>query len=47
MTPGTSSAKDYGFEASANLTTLPTSAASIYNDASELTSSALSGTTTD
>jgi RHS repeat-associated protein len=47
MTPGTGTAKSYGFDASGNLTTLPTGATGTYNDAGELTSSALSGTTTD
>jgi RHS repeat-associated protein len=47
MTPGTGSAKDYGFDASGNLSTLPSGAAGNYNDAGELASSALSGTTTD
>jgi RHS repeat-associated protein len=47
MTPGTGSAKDYGFDASGNLTTLPTGATGSYNDAGELTSSALSGTSTN
>ena len=46
MTPGTNSALTYGEDASSNLTTLPTAAAGTYNDASQLTSSALSGTTT-
>jgi RHS repeat-associated protein len=45
-TPGTGTVKDYGFDASDNLTTLPTGATTTYNDASELTFSALSGTTT-
>ena len=47
MTPGTGTVKDYGFDASSNLTTLPTGATGTYNDAGELTSSSLSGTTTD
>ena len=47
MTPGTNSALSYGEDASSNLTTLPTGASGTYNDASELTSSSLSGTTTD
>ena len=46
MTPGTNSALTYGEDASSNLTTLPTGASGTYNDASELTSSSLSGTTT-
>jgi trimeric autotransporter adhesin len=47
MTPGTGSANDYGFDASSNLTILPTGATGTYNDAGELTSSSLSGTTTN
>ncbi len=47
MTPGTGSAKAYSFDASSNLTTLPSGGAGTYNDAGELTSSSLSGTTTD
>jgi len=47
MTPGSSSALSYGEDASLNLTTLPTGASGTYDDASELTSSSLSGTTTD
>jgi RHS repeat-associated protein len=47
MTPGTGTANDYGFDASGNLTNLPTGATGTYNAAGELTSSALSGTTTD
>ena len=46
MTPGSSGSHSYGEDASSNLTTLPTGAAGTYNDASELTSSSLSGTTT-
>jgi RHS repeat-associated protein len=46
MTPGSGSALTYGFDASGNLTTLPTSASGTYDNASELTSSALSGSTT-
>jgi trimeric autotransporter adhesin len=46
-TPGTGSAKNYSFDASSNLTTLPTEATGSYNDAAQLTSSALSGTTTN
>jgi RHS repeat-associated protein len=46
MTPGTNSAHSYGEDASSNLTTLPTGASTTYDDASELTSSSLSGTTT-
>jgi RHS repeat-associated protein len=45
-TPGTGSADGYSFDASGNLTTLPTGAAGTYDDAGELTSSVLSGTTT-
>jgi len=48
MTPaGSSTTMDYTFDASGNLTTLPTGAAATYTDASELTSSVLSGTTTN
>jgi RHS repeat-associated protein len=47
MTPGTGPANDYGFDASSNLTTLPTGATGTYNDAGELISSSLSGATTD
>ena len=47
MTPGTDTALSYGEDASSNLTTLPTGATGTYDDASELTSSVLSGTTTD
>jgi RHS repeat-associated protein len=46
MTAGSGSALNYGFDASGNLTTLPTAAAGSYDNASELTSSTLSGTTT-
>jgi len=46
-TPGTGTASDYGFDASSNLTTLPTGAAGTYDDAGELISSTQSGTTTD
>ena len=46
MTPGSNSALTYGEDASSNLTTLPTGASGTYDDASELTSSTLSGTTT-
>jgi RHS repeat-associated protein len=47
MTPaGSSTAKYYSFDASGNLTTLPTGATGTYNDPGELTSSTLSGTTT-
>jgi RHS repeat-associated protein len=47
MTPGSGAALSYGEDASSNLTTLPTGATASYDDASELTSSVLSGTTTD
>ena len=46
MTPGSGGALNYGFDASGNLTTLPTGATGSYDNASELTSSVLSGTTT-
>jgi RHS repeat-associated protein len=46
MTPGTTSAHSYTEDASGNVTTLPTGATGSYDDASELTSSTLSGTTT-
>jgi RHS repeat-associated protein len=46
MTPGTGTAHSYGFDASSDLTTLPTGAAATYDHDSELTSSALGGTTT-
>jgi RHS repeat-associated protein len=46
MTPGTGSPLDYGFDASGALTTIPTGATGSYNNAGELTSSILSGTTT-
>jgi trimeric autotransporter adhesin len=46
-TPGTGSSKDYGFDASSDLTTLPNGATGIYDDAGELTSQTLSGTTTN
>ena len=46
MTPGSGPAVSYGFDASGNLTTLPTGAAGSYDHAGELTSSTLSGTTT-
>jgi RHS repeat-associated protein len=45
MTPGTGATLHYGFDASTDLTTLPTGAAGTYDKAGELTSSALSGTT--
>jgi len=47
MTPGSGGALSYAFDASGNATTLPTGATGSYDDASELTSSTLSGTTTD
>jgi len=47
MTPGSGSAKTYAQDASNNLTTLPNGGSGTYDDASELTSSSLSGTTTD
>ncbi len=48
MTPGTSGSHTYAFDASGNLTTLPTgTSATSYDNASELTSSTLSGTTTN
>ena len=46
MTPGSGSAHTYAEDASSNLTRLPTGATGTYDDASELTSSTLSGTTT-
>ena len=46
MTPGTGSTLNYGFDPSGNLTALPSAAAGTYDDAGELTSSVLSGTTT-
>ena len=45
-TPGTGAAKAYAFDASGNLTTLPTGASATYNAGSEVTSSTLSGSTT-
>jgi len=47
MTPGSTSAKSYSEDASGNLTTIPTGATASYDNASELTSSTLSGTTTN
>jgi RHS repeat-associated protein len=47
MTPGTGSTLNYGFDASSNLTTTPTGASASYDNAGELTSSTLSGTTTN
>jgi RHS repeat-associated protein len=46
MTLGTGPALNYGFDASGNLTTLPTGATGEYDRAGELTSSTLSGVTT-
>ena len=46
MRPGTGSALDYTFDASGNLDTLPTGAATSYDNAGELTSSALGSATT-
>ena len=46
MTTGSNSPLDYGFDASGNLTTLPTGATGTYDHDSELTSSVLGGTTT-
>jgi RHS repeat-associated protein len=47
MTPGTGTTLNYAFDASGNPTTLPTAATGTYDDASELTASTLSGTTTN
>lgn len=47
MTPGAGSALNYAFDASGNLTTLPTGATGSYDNASELTSNVLAGTTTN
>ena len=46
MTPGTGGALAYGFDPSGNLTTLPTGGSASYDNAAELTSSALAATTT-
>jgi RHS repeat-associated protein len=46
MTSGSSSALDYGFDASGDLTTLPTGATGTYDNAGELTSSTSSGVAT-
>ena len=46
MTPGTGSALNYTFDPSSNLTTLPTGASTSYDNAGELRSSTLAGTTT-
>ncbi|HEU5477535.1 MAG TPA: SwmB domain-containing protein [Gaiellaceae bacterium] len=47
LTPGSGSTLNYGFDASGNLTTLPTGASGSYDNASELTSSTLAATTTN
>ena len=47
MTPGTGTPHNYTFDASTNLTALPTGATGTYDHAGELTSSTLSGTTTN
>jgi RHS repeat-associated protein len=47
MTPGSGSNLNYTFDASGNLTTLPAGASGNYDNASELTSSTLSSTTTN
>jgi RHS repeat-associated protein len=46
MTLGDNSTANYGFDSSSNLTTLPNGAIGTYDNAGELTSSTLSGTTT-
>ncbi len=46
-TPGTETVRDYGFDASGNLTTLPAGATGSYDDAGELTSSTSSGAVTN
>ncbi len=46
MTPGTGSLVSYAVDASGNLTTLPNGATAGYDNAGELTSSSLSGTST-
>ncbi|HET9896764.1 MAG TPA: RHS repeat-associated core domain-containing protein [Streptosporangiaceae bacterium] len=46
MTPGTNPTLNYGFDASSNLTQLPTGATTTYDNAGELTSSTLAGTAT-
>jgi YD repeat-containing protein len=46
MTPGSGTAHTYSEDASNNLTELPTGASGTYNDASELTSSTLAGSST-
>lgn len=47
MAPGSNPSLNYTEDASGNLTTLPTGASGTYDNASELTSSVLSGTTTN
>lgn len=47
QTPGSGSTLNYSFDASGNLTTLPTGANGNYDNASELTNSTLSSTTTN
>jgi len=47
MAPGAGSQLNYGFDASSNLTALPSGATGTYDHAGELTSSALSGATTN
>ncbi len=47
MTPGIGSTLTYGFDASSNLTTLPTGGSGSYDIAGELSSSTLSGSTTN
>jgi RHS repeat-associated protein len=46
FTPGNSPASNYAFDASGNLTALPTGATGTYNDAGELTTANLSGAAT-
>jgi RHS repeat-associated protein len=46
MTPGSGTAHSYGFDASSNLTALPTGGTGSYDKNGELTSATLSGTTT-
>lgn len=47
MTPGSGGTLSYGFDPSGNLTTLPSSATGTYDQAGELASSTLSGSTTN
>jgi RHS repeat-associated protein len=47
MTPGTNPTLNYGFDASSNLTTLPTGATGSYDAAGEVTSANQSGSTTN